>query len=216
MLSDIFNILLAKYHKKRGLRFLTCSKFKTALHHFEKAFLLLEDSDSLFFFTICLISLNKHEKAISYLERIYEQSPENILVSATLTECYLTTREWDKAEKIINMLLLNHHQNQLFQKYHTIVEDPVLREKYAIGKEHFYRATDELEKKQFDNAIENVKKALEFDQNNASYCFTASLILEQGKKPKQEIVEYLEKAIFLAPLNETYKKKLHYIKTRYR
>ena len=216
MFSNIFNSFLANYHKKRGLRFIHHSKFKEAIHHFEKAFLFCEDLDNLFFFAVCLISLNRHEKAISYLERIFEESSENILISATLTECYLTTREWDKAEKMINKLLISHQENQLFQKYHTIVEDPILREKYALGKEHFYHATDELEKKQFDNAIDNIKKAIEYDSNNASYYFTASLILEKGKKQKQDIAEYLEKAILFAPQNETYKKKLHYIKTRYR
>ena len=215
MISEYFDIFKGKYHKLRGIRFMSRARFKKALTHFERAILLHEDLDSMFYYSTCLISLNQHNKAISYLERVLEKSAENILVSTMLAECYLVDREWEKAEQFINTLQVNNEENQFVLKLQNIAQCPVLRENYATSKEYFFKSMDDLENTRYDSAFENIKKAIEFDDENSSHYFTAGLILFTAKKPKQEIENYLEKAISLSPQNENYKQQLHFIKTKY-
>jgi tetratricopeptide (TPR) repeat protein len=216
MFLEYFDSFRGRYHRQRGLYHLSKCNFEKALRHFEKALLFAEDMDSRFFYAVCLVSLNQHEKAITHLEQVFEQSPGENLVAATLTECYFVTRQWEKAEVIYEKYSLQTSEIAAIKKFGVMLKDPLKRENYANSKECFFNALKALEARETEQALEYIKVAIEFDDSNASYYYTASLILFKGKKPKQQIVPFLEKAIALSPNNVEFKKQLHYIQTRYK
>jgi tetratricopeptide (TPR) repeat protein len=210
------NSIVEKYHRNRGLKLLRLSMYKKAFHHFEKALSLDDSMINYFYFSICLISMNKHRSAIKYLEKIFDAHKDDILISTTLAECYLVVRDWCKADDLLGFLTDTHKDNIFIRKLWTISHDVVLREKYAASKEYFYHASEYLDIKDYDSSYSKIKQAIDLDDSNSTYYFLAGLILIQGKKPKIEIEQYLERAVFLSPNNVSYKKKLHWLKTRYK
>ena len=227
MIENFLNTLIVKYHQRRGLHFLNLSRYKKAILHFEKALLLNDSVENFFYFSICLIALNKHQEAISYLERIMDRQTEDILISSSLMECYLVVREWEKGERLANYLAEKFPTNTFVQKLKSIIIDPIKREKYATAKESFFTAVDFIEKKEYDAAFEAIKTAIDLDESNAAYYYLAGTILLKPHPrrmsgdaawkvafPVQDHLYYFEKAVLLAPQNESYKRHLQYLKTK--
>jgi tetratricopeptide (TPR) repeat protein len=209
-------MFIEKYHQKRGLRYMRVSDHKKASHHFEKALLLNDSSTNYYNYSVVLISDNKHRQAISYLEQITEKHADDLLIAATLCECYLVAREWEKAEDYLSYLSNKFPESILIKKMYDISQDSILREKYATGKEYFYKSSDLLNTKDFDGAIDMIKNAIDLDELNSTYYYFASVILLMAKSPKEEVSSYLEKAVMLSPQNEQYKKVLRFVKTKYK
>ncbi|MCL1827616.1 MAG: hypothetical protein FWG20_06180 [Candidatus Cloacimonetes bacterium] len=216
MISEYWHTFLGQYHKRRGIRLLSKACFQKAQSHFEKSILYIEDIESLYFYAVCLISLNKHEQAINYLSQIYEKTPNENIVAATLLECYIVTRKWELATEMIEHPNFVKSENLTLQTLITVAQDPEKREIYASSKEHFFTAMNDLKNKKIDDALRNIEKAIEYEPENPSYYYTASLIVYEGRRPKADVTFYLEKAIKYAPQNEQYKKLLHHIQTRYK
>ncbi|MCL2063757.1 MAG: CDC27 family protein [Candidatus Cloacimonetes bacterium] len=236
MIENIKNNFSLKYHQKKGMKYLSQGLYKKAILNFEKALLLDDSIENYFYFSVCLIALNRHIEAIGYLEKIIDLQADNILVSATLIECYLVVREWEKADRLVNYLKNNNNTNQYIKDLITLVDDPVLREKYATAKESFFKAIDFYDNKDFESAFQSIKLAIDLDEQNAAYYFFAGTILihilKRNKKSpdssgmtftkdkleqtRQEMLLLFEKSVLLAPQNEGYKKHLQYVKTRYK
>ena len=216
MIDSFWNMFLEKYHQNRGIRLMRKSQYKNAFYHFEKALLLKDSTVNYFYYSVCLIALNKHKSAIGYLEKIFDKHNDMILVSTTLAECYLVVRDWCKADDFLGFLVNKHKDNVFINRLWDISQDPILREKYAASKECFYKAVEQLDAKEYDTSIEQIKCAIDLDEMNSAYYYLAAIILLQGKRPKSEVESYMEKAVLLAPYNEEYKKKLQYVKTRYK
>jgi len=215
MLSHYVNVFLEKYHQRRGLRLIRRSQYKKAAYHFERALLLGDSVANFYYYSVSLISLNKHAQAISYLEKIVENHSDDILISTTLAECYLVVREWVKAEDFLSFLNDKFKDNIVVRRLFDISKDLILREKYATSKEYFFKAIELLDSKKIEEALTNAQSAIELDELNSSYYFLAGVILMQGKRAKAEVEGYLEKAVLLAPQNEGYKKQLRAVKTSY-
>jgi tetratricopeptide (TPR) repeat protein len=215
MFGQYWDMFWGKYHLRRGLRMLQGSKYKKAAYHFEKAILLLDSTESFFYYAVTLVSLHKHKEAIAYLERIVEKTDDNILVSTTLADCYLVVREWEKAEQLLRYLKGKYVNNIVIEQLYIISQDAILREKYAEGKECFYMALDLLDKRDMEQSFESIKRAIELDETNASYHFLAGVILMQDNQPKENLEAYFEQAVLLSPQNENFKRQLQYVKTRY-
>ena len=214
MFEIILDTYSEKYHQKKGIKFLSRAKYQKSLHHFEKALLINDSTVNNFYYSISLIALNRHSEAITFLEKIIDSHTNDILISSTLTECYLAVREWEKAEHLADYLLEKFKENTFIQKLHSITNDVVLREKYAAAKESFYKTIENMDNKDYEAAFLEINKAIEMDEENASYYFLAGTILMQANRKKEEYVLYYEKAVLLAPKNESYKKHLRYVKTR--
>ena len=216
MLKHYIDLFWSRFHFRRGLRLLGRSMFQKAASHFEKSMLLDGLTESFFYFAICMIALNRHNHAIKYLEDILEKHDDNMLAATTLAECYMVVREWDKAERILGVLQSKYTENLTIKYLYVTVSDPAERERYAQAKEYFFLAKEALEKKQYDTAIDNITKAIDRNDTNASYYFFASIVMLEAKRDKKEVEQYLEKAVYLRPNNESYKRQLRYVKMRYK
>lgn len=216
MIKHYVDVFLEKYHTARGLRMLQRGNYYNAKLHFEKSLLIKDSSTNYFYYSIALISLYEHKKAITFLEKIIDSHTEDILIATTLAECYLVVREWDKAEELIAFLMAKFPDKQIVKKLYDINSDSVHREKYAESKEYFFKAMDLFNKKDSDAAFATIKNAIDLDDTNSSFHYMAGIIQLQGKKNKKEIEIHLEKAILLSPNNENYKKQLQFIKTKYK
>jgi len=213
MIFSFWDMFLEKYHQNRGVRAMRRSRYRDACSHFEKALLLNDSAANYFYYSVCLIAMNKHKSAIGYLEKIFDKHNDVILVSSTLAECYLVVRDWCKADDFLGFLVNKYGDNVFIKRLWDISQDPILRERYAASKECFYKALERLDAKDYDTSFEQIKYAIDLDEMNSAYYFMAGVILFQGKKPKREVESYFEKAVILAPYNEQYKKKLHWVKT---
>jgi len=199
-------------YQKKGIKFLSLSKFEKALFCFEKAILLNNSVQNIFYYSISLIALNRHLEAVSYLEPLMNEYSVELLISTTLLDCYLVLKEYDKANCLLDNLIVNYSDNTLLQKFYTIIKDPVLREKYSLSKEFFYQSIKYEKEHNYEAGYTAIKTAIELDKNNATYHYTAGNLLLKAKKPKEDYVKYFEKAVILAPQNEMYKKQLRHIK----
>jgi len=216
MISDLINIFLVKYHKKRGCRFLHNGQCTKAKYHFEKSLLYGEDFESRFFYALCLMSVNKHNEAIIHFEQVVGIAPDDFVTFISLIECYLVTQNWEKAIELVNNQIEQYKENLIVQKLYKIANDPILREEYVMSKVSYFQALEDFDNKKLTSAFENIVKAIELDKTNSVYYYTAAMILLKDKKPKEEIEFYLEKAVFLSQNKVQYKKQLHFIKTRYK
>jgi tetratricopeptide (TPR) repeat protein len=216
MIGGYINYFKEKYHQRRGIRLINYYNFLGALLQFEKAILINPSDVNFFYYAICLIALNNHEKAINYLEKIVKEQTDNLLINTTLCECYFVIRNWDKATEILIKLNEKASENTTIKHFSEIINDDVKRENYAKAKEFFYNAQQQFTKKNMEKAIQDIKLAIEFDPTNSSYHYFAGIILLKSNADKTEIEEYLEKAIMLSPKNENYKSQLNLVKTRYK
>ncbi|MCK9329885.1 MAG: CDC27 family protein [Candidatus Cloacimonetes bacterium] len=216
MIKEYYNTFWNKYHQIRGVKLLQRNLIKKARFHFEKALMHKESYESYYCIAICFMSHRNYKYAITYFEKVLEKLPEEKLTLLSLTECYLITREWEKAEDILNMLSQKITNNHTLNKFLSISNDPILREKYAESKEYYFNARDEYDNKNYDLAYENILKAIELNTDNASYHYFAGIILLTARKPKNQLEIYFENAVRLSPENITYKKQLQFIKTKYK
>ncbi len=216
MIKEYFNTFWAKYHQLRGVKMLHRNQMSKAYKHLEKSLIYKDYTETYFYFAIALIGQEKHKSAIPYLQKILDKHPDERIALSSLAECYLVTRQWDKSEDILSYLKQKSPNNATIQKLYKICIDPVLREKYVQGKELFYSASDELDKKNYDIAYEKCLKAIELEDDNPAYYYLAGLILMSAKKPKAEIEPFCEKAVNLAPKNLAYKQQLQFLKTKYK
>ena len=215
MLQNILDKNKEIYHQKKGLKNINSGDYKKALHHFEKAILINSDHTNNFHYSICLIALNRFYDAIQILEKIDNELDDDIIIMTLLVDCYLTVRYWDKAIQVLN-ILEKKVDNPFFKKMYSLAHDEVKRENYALGKESFFSALDYAENNDFDSAFIQMRRAIALYEENPKYYYLLATFLEKGKKDKEGIEYYIEKAIKLAPDNETYKKYLQYIKTKYK
>jgi len=213
--ADIFDLIIMRYHQRRGLKALHISNFPKATYHFEKALLRSTDHINYFYLAVALIGQHKHQRAVVFLEKIIDDHCEDILISSTLAECYLVLREWEKAERLLNFLYGKFPQNTTIKYLHLLVNDSILRDKYACGKELFFQSVESLERREITQAILHIEKAIELNETNSAYYFFAGYLLMQAKKERAEVEKYIEKAVQLAPHNESYKRHLRYVKTKY-
>jgi tetratricopeptide (TPR) repeat protein len=210
------DIFAEKYHQRRGLRLLHKTAFEKAAYHLEKALVLNASTVNLFYFAVALVALNRHTEAVVYLEKVIDEHVDNLLISTTLVECYLVIREWEKAEKLVNYLHTKNPENSTVKFLYETTSDPIIRDKYACGKEQFFLAKDAMNKKDLKVAYEHISRAVELDEKNAAYLFYAAYILLMDRRPKIEVEQYLEKAVLYAPQNEGYKRQLQFVKTKYK
>jgi len=215
MFGHLIDIIFERFHQRRGLKALHVSDFAKAIYHFEHALLRNTDHINYFYLAVSLIGQHKHERAVVLLEKIIDDHYEDILISSTLAECYLVLREWEKAEQLLDYLVGKFPQNTTVKYLHQLVSDPLLRDKYACGKELFFQSVASLERREIAQAIQHIEKAIELNESNSAYYFFAGYLLMQAKKEKAEVEKYIEKAVQLAPHNEVYKQHLRYVKTKY-
>ena len=216
MLKSVIDRIKEKFHLRRGLKYLHRSEYKKAQKHFESVLHINKSYLNYFYYSVVLIALNQHEQAISYLEKIINEHSEDILIAVTLAECYMVVREWAKAEDLLMFLNKTFPNNLTVKFLYETCKNPISREKYACGKEYFINAKIKTDSKEYDAALEEMNKAIELNEANASYYFYAGYIALQGKKRKEEVEAYFENAVFLAPQNEGFKKQLQYVKTCYK
>jgi tetratricopeptide (TPR) repeat protein len=214
MIGHYLDVFMERYHQRRGLSLLHKSRFKKAIYHFEKAILIRNSHVNFFYLSVSMIAINQHARAVKYLENIIDEHREDVLIATTLAECYLVLREWSKAEKLLDFLRTKFSENSTINFLSETVADPILREKYALGKEFFFRATELLEAKRYEESFQCMCEAIEQDSSNASYHFFTGCIALTARKEKCIVVMYLERAVNLAPHNENFKKQLQMVKRR--
>jgi tetratricopeptide (TPR) repeat protein len=207
MIGKLFKNIIEKYYLNRGLKYFKRAKYEKSEQCFKKALDSKHSDHSSYLLATSLIAQYKHPEAITYLEKI-EHREENLLITSTLIECSLVSRNWDKASEIISHIKDSYPNNTLILNFSEIANNNEKREAYALGKEYFFKANQFFDKQEFTEALSSIKKAIEIDEANSSYSYLAGIISVKAKNPKDETIRLFEKAVKLSPQNDNYKKAL--------
>lgn len=214
MIFDYINKFREKYNQQRGQRYLSRGIRDKAYKCFEKALLLNNDYVNQFNMALVLISMNKHNEAISLLEKVLEKYPDNELVLTTLAESYMILRNWDQAIERYMQLNDEHPKHSLYIRNLNRAKDVVGREKYVRSRELFFKGMELLDEQKYDESLAMLNEALELDPDNAIINNTIGHIMLMAQKKNEEIIPYFEKAVLLSPQNENYKRNLAQIKSK--
>lgn len=202
------------YYQKRGQRMLSRGVKNKAYECFEKAILLNNNYVNQFNMALVLITMNQHKNAETYLLKVLEKFPDNEMVLMTLGDVYSILRNWDKAIECFAHLTTINPENSVYLKFLTRARDVVLREKFVVSRELFFKGMQLQEDKKYSEALSVLQESAEFDQDNAVIFNTMGLVSMMAGKTNEEISSYFEKAVLLAPQNEGYKHNLAQIKAK--
>ncbi len=214
MITSYYNRFKEKYYQNRGQRFLSQGLNQKAYNCFEKAILLNNDYINQFNMGLVLTSMNKHQDALAYLEKVYELFPENEVILTKIGETYTILRQWDKAIECYKKLHENHTDFSLYKNNYQRLLDPDLREKYVQSREFFFKGLLLQDQKLINEALEAFQQAIALDSNNAMLYNTIGIAMMIAKKDKKDIEYYFEKAVSLSPQNEGFKRNLARIKMK--
>ncbi|HCX72611.1 MAG TPA: hypothetical protein DHM37_02740 [Candidatus Cloacimonas sp.] len=214
-MQNMINYLLSKYYQKQGQKLLTKGHPLRAEKCFRKALIRSGAVEDKFNLGLALMSSQKYEEAAKFLEKVYQEYPENMLNILSLAECYLMLGKWQQAPLLYKELLQQQPQNKTFQKYLKISEDVVAREKYVKSKQLLNSAVVDLEKKNDKIALNKLLEAEEYYPESPTIIFNIGsvyILLKQYEKA----YEYLEKAVSLSPQNKKFHKNFEFVKRKLR
>ncbi|HPM01691.1 MAG TPA: tetratricopeptide repeat protein [Candidatus Cloacimonadota bacterium] len=214
MIFDYFKRFQEKYYQTRGQRMLSRGVKDKAYHYFQKALLLNANYINQYNMGLVLITMNKHEMALDYLEKVLNQYPDNEVILTTIAETYTILRKWNQATECYKKLSKEHPDFPLYQKNYKRIKSESEREKYVCSRELFFKGMDYQDNKSFNEAIKTFEEALALDPDNAMIYNTLGITMMKANRPKKDIESCFEKAVQLSPSNTGYKHNLAKIKTR--
>lgn len=197
----------------RGQRYLSRGQFERALHLFRKALLIAPTPENTFNLALALTALKKFPEAEEYLRKLFQEYPDNELSSLTLAQVLLRQRKWKEVATVYRQLLNKNPQNKTISKYLERAEDVVAREKYVRAQELSDSAQRELEARKYQQALEQLQKALEYEPLDPNIVHNTGYV-HMKLKNYQQAHKYLEQALSLVPDNKTFQRNLNLVRSR--
>ena len=211
----MLNKLNEKRLIRRGKKLITQGKLEKAHLCFQKAVVLDNSTDNLFYLGLSLMSLSRFAEAKKYFTDIHEQNPENELNLLSLAECNMMQRDWLAAQRNYQQLCKLFPNNNAYQEYLKRSEDVVYREKYVVSRELFAQAERALFAKDKSQALEHLLEAEQYNPDNPNILNNIGSLLMLQKR-YDEAFPYIEKAVNIAPHNEKFKESFQRIKQKIR
>ncbi|MFO7897233.1 MAG: tetratricopeptide repeat protein [Candidatus Cloacimonadales bacterium] len=200
---------------RKGKKQITEGKLEKAHACFQKAVILNNSTDNLFYLGLSLMSLARFEEARKYFADIQEKNPENELNLLSLAECNMMLRDWLAAERNYQQLTQQFPNNQPYQEYLQRSQDVVYREKYVISRELFAQAERALFAKDKAKALAYLLEAEQYNPNNPNILNNIGSLLMLQKK-YQEAFPYIERAVTISPNNQKFQDSYQRIKRKLR
>lgn len=211
----MWDYLLNRYYQKRGQKLLTKGHPLKAEKLFRKALMRDNSAENKFNLGLALMSSHQYEKAAKFLEKVYEEFPENMLNILSLAECYLLLGNWNEAIDLYQRLLQQQPDNKTFKKYLEIAEDAVAREKYVKSKKLLNSAVLDLDDNKDKSALKKLLEAEKYYPDNPTIIFNIGSVYILLKE-YENAYKYLEKAVSLAPNNKKFHKNFNFVKRKIR
>ena len=200
---------------RKGQKLLATGKLEQAYKCFEKAVMLNNSIDNLFYLGLALMSLSKYEEAKKYFSEVHEQNSENELNLLSMAECNMMQRNWLSAENRYHDLCKLYLRNEAYRSYMQRAQDVVVREKYVIGRELFAKAEKALFEKKNKEVLKYLLEAEEYDPNNANVLNNIGTLYMLDKE-FEKAFKYIEKAISISPQNQKFQESFKQIKRKLR
>ena len=202
-----FDLLKEKRLQIKGQKLLTQGKIEKAFDAFQKAILINSSTENIYNLALSLMAQTKYLQAEKYLRKIFENYPENEMNLLTLAECVIMQKKWNEAIELYRSLADFDPENKTYQKYKTIAEDVVIREKYVKSKYLLNFSILELKRKNDKKAMELLLEAEEYFPGNPNILNNIGSIYMLFKN-YEKAYSYFSKAIENDPSNKRFQKNL--------
>ncbi len=110
----------ADYHNLKGMILLKTGNTDAAIYHIKKSMSLSPgNTDTLFYMGLCLAEAKQYEKAVIYLKRAFQDSPDNVYILLHIIENMIKSGKIQEADRGVEIL---------FERFHTGMVQKVLAE----------------------------------------------------------------------------------------
>ena len=167
-MKNFFDSYRETYMNRKGQKLLAQGKVEKAFQLFQKAVLKNRSGEVLFNLALSLMALSRFPEAEKYLSKLQIEFPQNELNTLTLAECMMMQNKWEEAKLLYANLKLINPREEKYDEYMKIVEDPVVREKYAAAKKLLREAIVELQKKNDARSLKMLLEAEEYIPDNSN------------------------------------------------
>ncbi|MBI9031534.1 tetratricopeptide repeat protein [bacterium] len=199
-----------KLYQRLGYKSLRKGKHEKALKHFEKAMIISQEVSIIFNYVVALSALGKYSEAYPYLKKILSEYRDNEMAISLMLWVCMMLRKWEEAISLCEQIRLQFPSNQEFIHLYDILQNSELRERFISAHSLIKQADQKTLKKEYSEAVDLLKKALEINPDEAlAYNNLASIHFTL--KLKDEAKAYIKKAVELDPLNKRYKQNLRII-----
>ncbi len=206
----MIDILKLKLYQYLGYKNLGRGRHEKALRYFEKALMISEEVSIIFNYVVALSAVGRYSEAYPYLSKILAEYGDNEMALSMMLWVCIMLRKWDQALELCEKIRLQFPSNQEFIHLFDILNNENIRENFVKAQELIKKAEQKTLKKKYNQAIELLKQALEFNPHEAlAYNNLASINFKL--KRKDQAKEYIKKAVELDPLNKRYKQNLRII-----
>lgn len=183
-MKGFFDLLKVKRLRSKGQKLLVAGKFEKAFFYFQKALLLDGSFENMYNFALCRMGMGKYAEAQNYFEKIYAEFPGNEMNLLTMAECLLMQKKWQEAIAKFQQLMKLNSRSETYQKYLSLANDEVEREKYVSSKILLSKATEALHQKKDEEALNFLIEADETFPGNANILNNIGSIYMLMKKYK--------------------------------
>lgn len=165
---------------------------------------------------LSLVALARFSDAETHLRGLLDHKRMQTHVCFTLFECLFMQRKWNDATTLMEQLHNGGFRHPRLEEIRKLLEDPVHRDRYVIGREYIGKAQAHIRTGDYEQALQGLRKAQEFDPANAHIMNKiGSLLLILGKD-LEEARDWFEKAVAREPDHPGFRKNLVYIKRKLR
>jgi len=196
--SDLFRKFSEQRYNRKGQKLLASGKAARAIAVFQKCLLSNNSAENRFNFALALMAVNQYSDAEQYLNKIYNEYPENELNGLALIECLLLQRKWRESENIVDYYKEKLPSSKAVYNYARIINDPVEREKYVSAKEYLNSAFSALDEDELDEALELFLKAEAYLSTNSDILNNIGMIYFK-RNEQIKAYGYFERAHKLSP-----------------
>ncbi len=214
IMLEYWKSFVKNYRLSRGRRLLMKGNAKKALEYFEKVVLEDATEGSLFMMALALVALNCYKEAEKHLETVYATYDRNELVLLSYAECLTMLRKWDSAEVVFAQLARLQPNYQRYKEYLDMIRDAVKRDRFVISREFYAKAQLDVEEKQYEKALENLKKSHEINPDNATVINNIGSVMLLMGQPASQAIEWFERALALEPDNPRFQENLKHLKRK--
>lgn len=206
----MLDFIRLQLYQRWGYKNLNNGKHEKAMKHFEKAMMISDEVSIIFNYVVALSALGKFQEAYPYLDKILSEYDENEMAISMMLWVCMMLRKWDEAIELCEKIRLQFPSNQEFIHLYDILQNEEIRETFVASHELISQAGQKTLKKQYGEAEDLLKKALERNPDEAlAYNNLASIYHSQKKFDDAKVC--IKKAVALDPLNSKYQKNLRII-----
>ncbi len=203
---NVVQKLLMPFFRSAGQRQLLYGRRRRALSVFERLCRWADTPENLFNLALAKMNLRDYEGAITLLEPIRKQLPDQVFAGITYGQCLLLARRWADAEAAYQEMADAHPDNKLVRSLSELSRDPVARDKFSASLDLQFQASLRQEEGQYEEALALLQKAAGLTPEDAALFNNLGAVKLKLKYPNREVLADFAQAMRLNSNNDRYQR----------